>query len=577
MPKGLPMQSILFDAEQMAVEVPVPFTQLKRRLENRGITMDHKGRVHVEIIGPPGSKALSADVIAKFGGEVSNTWRHRVEAWIPIGQLSNVARALPPGYFMQRAEPPGYEQVPGEGPMVTNSDDYRNNGANCTGLTIAVIDVDYDNLTQARNNGDAPPAGVTTQINYTPNPFEDVEAHGTGCLEAAFDHCPGATWRLYKIDSLTDLGRAVNDAVNSGVDVISHSLGWFNTGWADDSGGACAAATQAANAGILFFTAAGNSAQEHWQGGFNDPNGNGWHDWVNGDETIDIRIPPSGGGRFYLSWDTAGGTFDYDLYLYDATLTNVLASSTNSGNNYESFSWTNTATVTQTVHLAVFRFSGGTTDMEVFTYGSAIWQEHIIAQGSTASPNNCTDPLIVSVGAVDWTDYSDPPGSNNIMNYSSRGPSNGGMTLPDLVGPTNTTGFTYPFGFGGTSCATPNAAGTAAAFWSSALTLSAEGVRHLVFEQAEIFKDWGAGGNDNTYGRGGISLHTFHANTVWVDRRVGNTIGSATLPYFFVADAQSAAVSGGRIVFLGQSYPEPVTLNKNLLYETIGWPALLGE
>lgn len=311
---------------------------------------------------------------------------------------------------------------------------------------------------------------------------------------------------------------------------------------------------------------------------------------MNGDETINIRVSgcvppaPCPGASFYLSWNTSGGTYDYDLYLYDSTLTNVLASSTNGGNNYEAFSWQNNTGFAQTVHLAVNRDSGGTTEFEVFMHpwrvGVWTWQQHAIAEGSTTSPSNCTRANVVSVGAVDWQDYTDPSGTVGIIqDYSGQGPSNSGMILPDLVGPTNTTGFTYPapFGFGGTSCATPNAAGTAAAFWSSAPALTAAGVRHLLFEQAAIFRDWGDPGHDNIYGRGGIRLHTYHVNTVWVDRRYLNFLGLSIFPYFYVDHAQSAAVSGGRIVFLGQSYPEPVTLNKNLLYETIGWPTLLGD
>jgi len=572
------MQTILFDAEQLAAETTVPFVQLQQELGNQGITMDDIGRVHVEIVGPPGSKALSARVINQFGGEVTNTWLHRAEAWIPIGQLSNLAQVLPPGYFMERANIPQLDQVTGEGPAVTNSDDYRDHGADCTGVTIAVIDSGYTNLTAARSNDDAPPPGSTTQINYTPNLFESDTRHGTGCTEALFDHCPDATWRLYKIDSLADLGTAVNDAINNNVDVISHSLSRYNTGWADDSGDACTAATNAANNGILFFTSAGNRANQHWQGDFNaGPDADGWHDWVSGDETIDISMPGNGSGGFYLSWDTTGDPSDYDLYLYDSTLTTVLASSTSGGNAYEDFTWTNPLGTAQTVHLAVVRASGGTTEMEVFLHGAGTWQEHTMAANSTTSPSNCTHANIVSNGAVSWGVYNSAPGTAGIIqNYSSQGPSNSGMTLPDLAGPTNTTGFSYPGGFGGTSCATPNNAGAAAASWSGAPALGSDGVRYLMLEQAEIFKDWGANGSDNIYGRGGVWLYTYHANTVWVDRRVGNIIGHPKLPYYFIAHAQDAAVSGGRVVFLGQSYPEPITLNKHLLYETIGWPALVG-
>lgn len=64
MPKELPMQSLLFDAEQMAAKTTLSITGLQQELEDRGITMDNNGRVHVEIVGPSGGKALSASVIA---------------------------------------------------------------------------------------------------------------------------------------------------------------------------------------------------------------------------------------------------------------------------------------------------------------------------------------------------------------------------------------------------------------------------------------------------------------------------------------------------------------------------------
>jgi len=581
MPQDLPMQSILFGAEQLVADTKIPVAQLKNELENRGITMDEDGRVHVEIIGPPGGKSVSERVITQLDGKVTNTWRHRTEAWIPIGQLSNLARSLPPGYFMEQANTGHLDDVTGEGPIVTNSDDYRDNGADCSGLTIAVIDSGYISLTLAINNGDAPAVGSTTQINYTPSGFESTTRHGTGSTEAIFDHCPGATYRLYKTDSLADLGTAVDDAIDNNVDLITHSKSHYRTGWADDTGDACAAVARASAEGILFFTSAGNRAQQHWQGDFNNPDADVWHDWVDGDEALEIEFPANHHASFHLSWDTEGGTFNYDLYLYDATLTTVLISSTNSANTYETFGWTNNTATAQTVNLAVRRVSGGTTEMEVFMAddGRGTWQEqvHIKPENSTTSPSNCTNMGLISVGAVDWRDYSDPKGSNNIRNYSSQGPSNSGATLPHIVGPTNTKGFAYPGGFGGTSCATPNAAGTAGAFWSSNQPFFMYVVRSLLLEQARIFKDWGNTGIDDTFGSGGIVLHAYHPNTIWVDRGFENGLANSGMPYYYVADAQAAAISGGRIVFVGGSYPESVTLNKNLLYETIGSSALLGD
>ncbi|MHC4675837.1 MAG: S8/S53 family peptidase [Planctomycetota bacterium] len=380
MAKDLRMQSALFDAEMDARLLPV--AEARGVLGRRGIQMRKDGKVHVEIVGPQGGSALPASALLPFGGEVEGSWRHRVDAWIPLQRLSKAARALPAGYFLERAKRPEPDEVIGEGPDVINSDSYTPAGQ---GLTIAVIDVGYTGLTAAINNGDAPAGAI--HINYTSTGFEDTEEHGTGCVESAFDHCPNATWRLYKIDTLTDFGLAVDDAHTHGVDVITHSLSWYNEGWDDDSGDACAAANSAASSGMLFFTSAGNRAEQHWQGDFSDTDANDWHEFAPGDETIDIVVPSNTRAQYRMSWDTTGGTFDYDLYLYNSTMTTILGSGTNGGNNYESFSWTNVSAFAQTVHLVVERSSGGITEFELFVSGQGAFQEHIVSDSSTTSPS----------------------------------------------------------------------------------------------------------------------------------------------------------------------------------------------
>ena len=130
----------------------------------------------------------------------------------------------------------------------------------------------------------------------------------------------------------------------------------------------------------------------------------------------------------------------------------------------------------------------------------------------------------------------------------------------------------------GTSCATPNVAGTAAALWSSAPYLNAGGVRWLLLQKAGVFRDWGTAGSDYTYGYGGVRLHTYMANTVWVDRNASNINGYAVFPYFYVSDAQAAVITPGRIVFLEDSYPEPITLDRgDIIYDAIGSGAVLGQ
>lgn len=576
MPKDLPMQSTLYDAEQLARTGRFSLNELQGELDLRGITLSDEGMVHIEIVGPSGSKGVSNAFVESFGGGVENRWRHRADAWIPVHELTNMARALSQGYYVENANLLVPTDVPGEGPGVVNSDSYRDGGADGSGMTIAVADLGFEGLTAAWVNGDIPQ--VYTWINYTADPFESGGVHGTGCVEAAYDHCPGATWRLYKLSSLSDLGSAIDDAIANGVDVFSNSLAKLAGGWDDNSGDACAAANWAAQNGILFFTSAGNYAQCHWQGFYHEGIGSAdWHDWITGDEKLNIVVDNNEQVLFAMQWNTAGGTYDYDLYLYDIGM-NVLASSTNGGNTYEAFTWTNTTGVPQTVYLAVLRYDGGITEFEVFThYGD--WQEYIIPWSSTTSPSNSTHSNVISVGAVDWSDYGTPGGITGILaDYSSHGPSNSGMILPDICGPTNTTSFTYPNGMGGTSSSAPNNAGAFCAFWSADPLLDASSIRWLMEEQAILWKDWGMSGPDNFYGHGGAILVDYVPNTLWIARSAGNTSDARGAPFYTVQAAHDWAISGGRLlIFPGGNYPEPAILNKALAVETVEYSAILGQ
>lgn len=585
MPRELPMQSILFDAEKLAEAQPnltAAIPQLKASLELQSIKLDDAGKVLCEIVGPEGASAIAPDVIAPFGGEITGTWKRRAEALIPITALSDVARALPAGYVLERADVPGNDATGGEGATATNSDSYRDGGRNGSGRVVAVIDSGYTNFTSARNAGDAPPAGQTTQINYAiGTTFESGTRHGTGCVEAVYDHAPGATYRLYKIDSLTDMGGAVNDSIANGVDVISHSLSRYNTGWADNTGDACAAAIDAANNLILFFTSAGNRANQHWQGTFNaGADGDQWHNWSGSDEQNTMTVQPGGGGNWYLSWNTSGSAADYDLYLYEGG--SIIASSTNGGNTFESIGYTNGTASAKTIGVAVWRASGAAKEFETFfheTSGTSDFQ-YAIATGSTTSPSNTTSANVLSVGAVPVNSYGQANGSDPAADYSSRGPSNSGTILPKIAGPTNTGSTAYGGAFTGTSAATPNSAGAATAFWSADSLLSSTAIRWLIETQADLWRDWGPAGDDNTYGRGGVFLTDYRNNTIWVARSYGNVLNSRSAPFYTTQAAYNAVNSGGRLLILpGGSYPEALSTiggTKSVAVQTLENPANLG-
>ena len=574
-PASLALDSNLFRAGQLANSSGLGALPLKVRLADRDIQMDEQGKIHVTVVGPEQALALSGSFVTAVGGVAEQSEWNRADAWIPADRLVEFTRSLPKGYRVERVLPVHEND---EGPAVTNSDSYRNAGASGAGVTVAVVDGGWAAITAAQILGKAPPGA--TRINYTPDPFEPSSGsrHGTACAETVYDHAPNATYRLYKIDSCTDLLTVVNNAIAAGVDVLSYSASVYNQGWHDNTGCGCLAFNTAAANGILVSSSAGNRANSHWQGNF-FANGDAWHDFVSGDETINITVADTKRVPFYLCWNNvADPSANLNLYLYDSTLTNVLASSTNSGSTFESFSWTNNTGSTQTVHLAVSRVSGGSVEFEIFNHGGGTWLQHTVAQSSITSPNNCTQPNVVAVGAVDFNSYGPPDGSPVIASYSSQGPTNSGMLQPDVAAPTNTTTHAYGGSFGGTSCAAPNFAGLAAAFWSADLQLDATAVRWLLLEQADVLRDWGTSGNDNVYGKGGGYVTDYVPNTLWLASSFSNPSNLRKWPFNSFQAAHDMAASGGRLLMIsGGSYPGVVITNRALRIATLGAPGVVGN
>lgn len=465
------------------------------------------GAIRVEIVAPAGSTvpSLSTDPRVEDLAKFANV----AEAWIRPEDLLAVAAALPEGAVILPAGDllVGEDAIEGQGPDVTRSDQYRDVGLDGSDLTIAVIDGSWNGIYESIAAGDAPPIGQLSIFNLSASTtFTSGDSkHGVGCLETIYDHAPGATYYAFKASSSTTLAQAVDTAILLGADIISHSMSRYNLGWNDDEGAACQAANLAGQNGILFFTSAGNRQETHFQGDFTSGDGDDWHDW-SGDETINVTIPADSTARLYLSWDTSGGLHDYDLYLLDGNL-DILALSDTAGEGYEVISFENDDALPVFAQIAIFKAAGDGTELELFQHGGGVWDQHATPIGSTTSPSNATHPNVISVGAVRWQDYDAPPGTaGQITNYSSVGPTNDFMIVPDLCGPTSTSGFAIGV-FAGTSCSTPNAAGAAAVLWSCDPGLPSSTVREELFDFANI-RDWGFPGKEIFTGEGGLILPT---------------------------------------------------------------------
>ena len=558
-PKNLPIPANLFQIGNYALDANSKLVKEKIEVQNLVTRSDGKILVEVEF-GVLGEDKINTKILKSLGLELNVHWKNRADGWLDANQILAFAESLPPNHRMLSVT---YPDENNQGPGEMNSDGYRDGGKNGTGKRIAVIDNGFTGLTAAGNSGVAPSS--FTSADYSGNGLQTGSVHGTACVEVVWDHAPGASYYIYKTLSGTQFGNAVDAAIAANVDVITCSLGPHNTGWDDNSGPYNNAVLDAVNAGMLFFTTAGNETSVHYQNNFQDPDNDKWHSWGTGDErnymTVAASNPNNSNDRItaWLQWDGSETNDDYDLYLYNAAGT-VLASS-NSATGFESLSWTNPSSQSASVYLGLYHYEGGTPEFELFTTRGL---ENAMPESSIECPSNVTYSNAISVGAVHRNNYGDAPGTDPIAGYSSHGPTNSGNQAPDISSLSNSTTVAYNGDFSGTSCAAPNAAGAAIALWSSLPNYSATGIRQLIFRKAALAKDWGDSGIDYVHGHGGMFLYEYNSRNVYIYRSAGNAAGNNQRAYYNMEQANANAPSNSNFIFLGQTYPAPPS-NSNLI------------
>jgi hypothetical protein len=507
----------------------------------RGLDIS-EGRVKVTITSDS-ETSLPIDKIEAAGGIIIRTWSTQLSAWMPINDLLAIADALDDRYYISRPAKPGLDETVGEAIAATGVNNYHTSGWDGTGVTIGLIDTEYDDWTDAEDEGDVPPAASFVPL-YAGQVFQVAADgnHGTNCAEMLFDLAPNATYRIYRAEDPADLVPIVNLGIADGVMIFSHSLSFYNRGWHDNSGNACEAANLASDNGILFITSAGNRAQSHWQGNFQDGSvTNDIHEWGAGDEfnRIDQNIQQDEGFIIYLQWE---GANDYNLFLHRADGGPRFVSSINYGvDNFQAIGFTHTFPIPENYWFSVEHVSGPGGRIEIFVtspFGFDI--EYSTPDNSTTSPSNSHGANVIPVAASDVGTFT--WANPAIADYSSRGPTNDDLQVPNITGPTEVTTHTESQEwwndnfFGGTSCAAPCVAGAAAAEWSRLIASAvvpapnAASVRHYLFNRAQANRDWGANGVDNTFGHGGVNVDgdiTFAgpADAVFVVDVTGSTAG----------------------------------------------------
>ncbi len=476
------------------------------------------GKVQVNIHLYPG---VDADAFASllYGFdlelEILDTRNHLLQAWISLSDVESLASYEEVTALRQ----PGYA-ITNVGSALTQGDSALKAdqaraayGLDGSGVTVAAISDGVESLSVAQASGDLPASQMIDVLNVG-NGDE-----GTALLEIIHDMAPGSNLAFYGVSTSTDMLAALDALGTFGADVVVDDLTFPDQPVFED--GPIAQAVKAlVDEGVSYHTAAGNHALGHYEGEFTGVNANLpnagdilVHEFAPGDIDLDIGTLAGGSSIITLQWNDQFGLSDndYDLLLYDATLSNLLTFSADIQNgdpglNPRPLEFIGIANPTGSLFqakLVILRRSGDDRRLEVNVFRAGSILDHNDPSGS-AFGHQAVDGAL-TIGAINVQE----PGMNDIAVYSARGPgrldfpSETWRAKPDLVGVdgvdvSGAGGF--PSSFFGTSAAAPHSAAVAALLLGGGVCNGQ--LVHDCMTDAAV--DLGAGGFDDVYGHGRI-------------------------------------------------------------------------
>jgi subtilisin family serine protease len=469
-------------------------------LSAAGIERTRSGAVRV--IVQTGKPAAVRAAVLEAGGRVERAWRNLVQVTVPptavptLSDLDAVDSVDTPARLVEYAV--GGEEIEASLAAAWQAKKFTGKG-----VKVAVIDAGFAGLADRQAAGDLPANVVTND--FCGGHFGDATNHGSGVAEIVHEVAPDAQLFLICVSTVVDLAAAESFAKSQGVHVINFSAGFYNAGRGDGSGPLPAIVADARAAGILWVNAAGNEAQTHWAGTFNDSNGDLIHEFAAGDIGNTFVFPNGSIVCGALKWDEwPAASSDFDLYLIMSSTGEILGASfaDQAGTQppTEEACFQNESGSDLAVAWVIVGYRVTTAPrFDLFTDSPLQYQS---PAGSIADPASA--PAALAVGALCWQ-------SRALEPYSSQGPTIDGRMKPELVGHDSVSGGTYgpfsscPSAFAGTSASSPEVAGAAALVKQAFPRFTPDQLQSFIVRAA---RDLGAPGADNATGAGEVQLRT---------------------------------------------------------------------
>jgi hypothetical protein len=560
------------------------------------LNVDEQGNVQVDIQGTV-TPALEFEIVA-LGGTVESSLPNEgaMRAWIPLlaaetlAARSDVTFVKPAAQGTTNTRPIDTKALLSHGVDVV-----LNKGVTGNGVKVCVLSDGVKSLATLQAAGNLP---AVTVLSGQQGPATGDE--GTAMLEIVYDLAPGAQLEFATAATgEAQFATNIQNLAGDGCKIIVDDVTYYDEGAFQDGLIARAVNTVTAS-GVLYFSAAGNSGNLDsgtsgtWEGDFVD-SGLGInaepgkvHAFDATHASDQITTASSNGSWTTLKWSDPLGAAcnDYDLFIMDSTLTNVLESSTNVQNcSQDPFEHVTAPAAGNQV--VVVLYAGSARALSVATNRGRL---AINTSGATFGHNAAASAVTVAATPAQTTLFTN--GTPSPETFSSDGPrtifynpngtaitpgnflfgTNGGTTLAKVDftaadgGQSAVSGFNP---FRGTSAAAPTAAAIAALIWSAHPSLTAADVVN-VMKNAALAAHPGFGAR--TVGSGivmaNLAVTTFvdvlgnHPFFTWIQGLVaaGITGGCATTPALYCPD--NSVTRDQMAVFLlrgihGASYQPP--------------------